>query len=85
MSADAALGEHLAAIHDRDAGAQLLELGQDVAADQDRLAERPELAEQLAQLDARPRIEPRRRLVEEQHLRVVDQRVGEAEPLLHAA
>ena len=82
---DAALGEDLAAIDDRDAGAQLLELGQDVAADDDGLAHRTELAEELAKLDPRARIETGRRLVEEQHLRVVDEGVGEAQPLLHAA
>ena len=56
---DASLGQDLAAIDDRDARAQLLELGQDVAADQDRLAQRPKLAEQLAQLDPGPRVETR--------------------------
>ena len=80
----AALGEYLAVIDDGDARAELLELGKDVAADHDRLAERPELAEELAQLDPGPRIEAGRRLVEEQDLRVVDERVGEAQPLLHA-
>ena len=72
-------------VDDRDARAELLELGEDVAADEDRLAERPQLAEELAQLDAGPRVETGGRLVEEQHLRVVDERVGEAEALLHAA
>src|SRR5262245_7565984 len=80
-----ALGEHLAAIDDRDAGAQLLELGKDVAADHDRLAHRAELAEELAKLDAGPWVQARRGLVEEQHLRVVDEGVGQAETLLHAA
>ena len=36
---DAALGEHLAVIHDGHRRAQLLELGKDVAADQDGLAQ----------------------------------------------
>src|SRR6478752_2476155 len=35
--ADPSLREHLAAVDDRDAGAQLLELGKDVAADEDGL------------------------------------------------
>ena len=82
---DAALSEDLAAVDDRDRGAQLLELGEDVAADEDRLAQRAQLAEELAQLDPRPRVEAGRRLVEEQHLRVVDEGVGQAQPLLHAA
>ena len=82
---DAALGEHLAAVHDRDARAQLLELGQDVARDEDRLAERAQLAQELAQLHPGPRVEAGGRLVEEQHRRVVDEGVGQAQPLLHAA
>ena len=82
---DLALGEHLAAVDDRDRGAQLLELGEDVRRDEDRLAEAAQLAQQLAELDAGPRVEAGRRLVEEQHQRVVDERVGEAQPLLHAA
>ena len=82
---DPALGEHPAVVDDRDARAQLLELGQDVAADDDRLAQRAQLAEELAQLDPGARIEPGGRLVEQQHLGVVDERVGEAQPLLHAA
>ena len=53
--------------------------------DEDRLAQRAQLAQELAQLDPGPRVEPGRGLVEQQHLRVVDQRVGEAQPLLHAA
>ena len=43
-----------------------------------------ELAEQLAQLDPGARVEAGRRLVEQQDLRVVDQRVGQAQALLHA-
>ena len=82
---DPALGEDLAAVDDRHRRAQLLELGKDVGRDEDRLAQRPQLAQQLAQLDAGPRVEARRRLVEQQHARVVDQRVREAQPLLHAA
>jgi len=81
----AAGGEDASPIDDRDARAQLLELGEDVAADEDRLAQRAQLAEQLTQLDAGARVEAGGRFVEEQHGRVVDERVGEAEPLLHAS
>ena len=42
------------------------------------------LGNHLAQLDAGPRIEPGRRLVEHQHRRVVDHRAAQAQPLLHA-
>ena len=83
--ADRALRQDPAAIDDRHARAQLLELGQDVAADEDRLAERPELAQEFAQLDASARVQAGGRLVEEQDLRVVDQGVRQAQPLLHAA
>src|SRR3970040_1783480 len=48
-------------------------------------AQRPQLAEQLTQLDAGARVEAGGRFVEEQHGRVVDERAGEAEPLLHAS
>ena len=72
-------------VDDRDRGAQLLELGEDVAADHDRLAEAAKLAEELAQLDAGARIEAGGGLVEQEHLGIVDERVGEAEALLHAA
>ena len=64
--------------------AQLLELGKDVAADEDRLAERPQLAQELAQLDPGARVQAGRRLVEDQDGGVVHERVGEAEALLHA-
>ena len=77
-------GQHLAVVEDRHRGAELLELGQDVAADQDRLAQRPQLPEELPQLDPGPRVEARRRLVQEQDLGIVDQRMGQAEALLHA-
>ena len=40
-------------------GAQLLQLGEDVAADQDGLAQRPQLAQQLAQLHPGPRVQAR--------------------------
>ena len=56
-----------------------------MAADEDRLAERPELAEELAQLHAGARVEAGCRLIEEQDLRIVDQGVRQAQPLLHPA
>ncbi len=72
-------------VDDRDAGAHLAELGEDVAADEDRLAHRTQLAEDLAHLDACARVETRCRLVEDQQGRVMDERVREAQPLAHAA
>ena len=56
-----------------------------MAADHDRLAEAAELAQQLAELNARARVQTGRRFVKEQHLGVVDEGVGEAQALLHAA
>ena len=83
--ADASGAQDATVVDDRDAGAHLAELGEDVAADEDRLAHRSQLAEDLAHLDSRSRVEARRRLVEDQQCRVVDQRVGEAQALAHAA
>ena len=45
----------------------------------------PEFLEQFAHLDAGARVEAAGRLVEQQHLRVVQQHAGQAEPLRHAA
>ena len=45
----------------------------------------PQLLEQPAHLDAGPRIEAAGRLVEQQHLRLVQQHAGQAEALRHAA
>ena len=42
----------------------------------------PEALDQLPELPARLRVEPGRRLVEEEQLGVADQRAGEREPLL---
>ena len=61
------------------------ELGEDVAADQDRLAHPAQLAQDLAHLDPRARIQARGRLVQDEQLRVVDQRVRQAQPLAHPA
>ena len=44
-----------------------------------------QLAKELAQLDPGARVQPGGGLVEQQDLRIVDERVGEAQPLLHAA
>ena len=82
---DAPGAQDAAVVDDRDPGAHLAELGEDVAADEDRLAHRPQLAKDLAHLDAGPRVEARGRLVEDQQRRIVDERVGEAQPLAHAA
>jgi hypothetical protein len=56
-----------------------------VRRDDDRLAHCLEFLEQSLDLDARARVEARRRFVQEQNLGVVDQRFGKAQALLHAA
>ena len=82
---DAAGRKEPAVVDDGERRTELLELGQDVAANHDRLAQRPELSKELPKLDPGPRVEPLCRFVEEQNGRVVDERVGEAQALLHAA
>ena len=50
----------------------------------DREATREELGQQLPELAARHGIDARGRLVEQEHLRLVDERAGQGELLLHA-
>ena len=82
---DAPGAQQPAPIDDADRGAQLAQLREDVAADQDRLAHVAQRAQDLAHLHPRPRVEAGGGLVEDQQLRVVDQRVGQAQSLAHAA
>ncbi len=60
----------------------LLELGEDMARHQQRLALPGEAAHEFPERGARGRVEARRGLVEQQHLGVVHERAGEAEALL---
>ena len=60
----------------------LLELGEDMARHQQRLALPGEPAHELPQRGARGRVEARRGLVEQQHVGVVHERAGEAQALL---
>ena len=53
-----------------------------MARDEHRAPLGGEAAQQRAQIDARLRVEARRRLVQQQHVRVVHERAGQAEPLL---
>ena len=84
-STTVAVDQQLAVLDDADLVADVGQLGQDVAGDQDRLAHVAQLLEQAAHLDAGPRVEAAGRLVEQQHLRLVQQHAGQAEPLRHAA
>ena len=81
----APMGEDLTAVDDGHRGAQLLQLGEDVGRDDDRLAQVAQLPQQLPELDAGPRIEAGRRLVEERRLGVVHEPARQARALLHAA
>ena len=73
-------GDDPALVDDDDALAGLRDLGKDVRAEDDRVVA-GEAANQLARLDDLLRVEARGRLVEDQHLRVVNQRLGEADAL----
>ena len=76
---------HPTLIDDADHGAELRQLGEDVAGNHDRLAHFLKLFQDLAHFDARPRIESGGRLVKEQHGGVVHEGPRQAEPLLEAA
>ena len=80
-----ALRDDPAARDHRDAAAQLVRLVHVVRRQQDRLAGVAERRDGVAQLASTDRIEPDRRLVEEQHRRVVQQAARDMQPLLHPA
>ena len=82
---DRAVQQELAALDDADAGAAVGQLGEDVAGDEDRLAHRAELFEQRFHFEAGAGVEAAGGFVEDQDGRVVDERLGQAEALLHAA
>ena len=79
-----AVEEQLAALDDADLVADVGQLRQDVAGEHDRLAHVAQLLDQAAH-SMRARIEAAGRLVEQQHLRLVQEDAGQAEPLRHAA
>ncbi|HEY6508301.1 MAG TPA: hypothetical protein VIY56_09830 [Vicinamibacterales bacterium] len=70
----------LALVDDHDARARLTDLGQDVGAQNDRVVS-AKLLDQLAGLVDLLRVEAGRRLVEDEHLGVVEQRLREADAL----
>ena len=69
----------------RDAVGELLRLVEIVRRQQHRLAEQAQRADHLPRSAARCRVEPGRRLVEEEEIRVADERDAEVEPALLAA
>ena len=81
---DAARRQRPAVAEDRGRRADLLHLGQDVRAEQDRHAGVAQAADHLAHLADAGGVEPVGRLVEDQQRGVLEQRGGDGEPLLHA-
>ena len=77
-------GPQPAARDDGDAVADPRQLRQDVAGDEQRLAAVGQVEQHLAHLDAGLRVEAVGRLVEDEHSRVVQQRAGDGDALLHA-
>ena len=79
------MGDDLPAGDHGHALAQLVRLEHVVRGEQDRLARLPQPGNGLAQLPCADGVEPDRRLVEEDHLGVVEQPAGDVQPLAHAA
>ena len=79
-----ALEDERAPLNDDELIAGSLDLGEQMAGDDDRLADLPETDQQLPDLDDACRIQPVGRLVEDHHLRVLEQRCGDRQALLHA-
>ena len=82
-SLDRARGEQPPVAHDRDRVADLLHLGQDVGAEQDRDAGVPEVADQVPDGADPGRVEPVGGLVEDEQVGALQQRSGDREALLH--
>ena len=80
-----ALGDDLAADDDRHPIGEDLGLVHVVGGEEDRLAQRPQVGDHVPGSAASRRVEPGRRLVEEEQLRVADQRQGDVEAALLAA
>jgi len=72
-------------VHDGDPLAEPVRLLHVVGREQDRLAVAVQLAEQVPQRQPALRIEPGRRLVQEQHRRAVEDRARHHQPLRHPA
>ena len=78
-------GHDIALVDHRDALAQRIGFEHVVRGEQDGLVLVLQVAHHLAQLAGAHRVEADSRLVEEEHLGVVDQRAGDVQALLHAA
>ena len=73
-----------AAVDEEDRVAHLGQLGEDVRTDEDRLALARQQPHELLELDPRLRVQPGGGFVQQQHVRIVQQRAAQAEPLRHA-
>jgi putative ubiquitin-RnfH superfamily antitoxin RatB of RatAB toxin-antitoxin module len=73
-----------AVMQDCDSVADLLDLMEDVAGDEDRVSFFSQPVHQSAHLYNTRRVEPIRRFIEDQHIRFREQRGGDANTLLHA-
>jgi hypothetical protein len=80
-----AIGDDPALVDDRDAVGQPVRLLEVLGGEQQCAALGDELLDHMPQVAATRRVEPGRRLVEEEHGRAVDQRGGQVEPAPHAA
>ena len=85
QAAGRVVGDHLAVVHDRDPVAQAVGLEHVVRRQQERRPQLPQLDDPLPEEQPRLRVEPRRRLVEHEQLRLVHQRPGDHQPLGHPA
>jgi hypothetical protein len=70
--------------HDRDVGGDGLDVGRDVGGEHDHPV-RGEVAQQVAQHDALLGVQAGRRLVDDEHARIGEQRLRDADPAEHAA
>ena len=81
---DRARGDDAAGVHDHDVAAGQLDLGEQVAGDDDGAAGRGIRLQDRAHGRDLGRVEAVGRLVEEEHLGPAEHGLGDAEPLLHA-
>ena len=81
---DGADGFEFALVHDGHAVAYGLNLAEFVRGEEDRFALVLEALDDFADFHAAQRVEAARRLVEDEQIGIVDEGLGEADPLLHA-
>ena len=78
-------GDDRAVVEDRDPVRELVRLVEVLGGQEDRHAAGRQRADDLPHRAPAARVQARRRLVEEDHARVADERHGQVEPALHAA